>query len=83
MIELINIRKTYLLGSETVHAVDGLSMKIEEHEFVAIICASGSGKSTLMNIIGCLDSADEGEYLLRGKDISSYTQRQMAMLRNR
>lgn len=83
MIELRNIRKTYLLGGETVHAVDGLSMEIEEHEFVAIIGASGSGKSTLMNIIGCLDSADEGEYLLRGKDITSYTQRQMATLRNR
>jgi putative ABC transport system ATP-binding protein len=83
MIELKNIRKTYLLGGETVHAVDGLSMEIDEHEFVAIIGASGSGKSTLMNIIGCLDSADEGEYLLRGKDIASYTERQMATIRNR
>lgn len=83
MIELKNIRKTYMLGGETVNAVDGLSLVIDEHEFVAIIGASGSGKSTLMNIIGCLDSADEGEYLLRGQDISSFSPREMAVLRNR
>lgn len=83
MIELKSISKTYVLGGETVHAVDQLSLTIEEHEFVAIIGASGSGKSTLMNIIGCLDAADEGQYLLRGQDISSFTDRQMATLRNR
>jgi len=83
MIELKNIRKTYTLGGETVHAVDGLSLLIEEHEFLAIIGASGSGKSTLMNIIGCLDTADEGDYILRGQNITSYTENQMAELRNR
>jgi len=83
MIELRNIRKTYLLGGEEIHAVDGLTLSVEEHEFVAIVGASGSGKSTLMNIIGCLDAADEGEYLLRGRDISSFSERQMASLRNR
>jgi len=83
MIELIKISKTYILGGDTVHAVDELSLMIEEHEFVAIIGASGSGKSTLMNIIGCLDTVDEGQYLLRGQDISSYTDRQMSTLRNR
>jgi len=83
MIELKKISKTYILGGDTVHAVDELSLTIEEHEFVAIIGASGSGKSTLMNIIGCLDAADEGQYLLRGQDISSYTDRQMSTLRNR
>ncbi len=83
MIELKNIRKTYTLGGETVHAVDGLSLLIEEHEFIAIIGASGSGKSTLMNIIGCLDTADEGDYILRGQNITSYTENQMAELRNR
>lgn len=83
MIELKKISKTYVLGGDTVHAVDHLTLTIEEHEFVAIIGASGSGKSTLMNIIGCLDTADEGQYLLHGQDISSYTQRQMATLRNR
>ncbi len=83
MIELKNVRKTYTLGGETVHAVDGLSLQIEEHEFIAIIGASGSGKSTLMNIIGCLDTADEGDYILRGQNITSYTENQMAALRNR
>ena len=83
MIELKKISKTYILGGDTVHAVDELSLMIEEHEFVAIIGASGSGKSTLMNIIGCLDTVDEGQYLLRGQDISSYTDRQMSTLRNR
>lgn len=83
MIELKDIRKTYTLGGETVHAVDGLSLLIEEHEFIAIIGASGSGKSTLMNIIGCLDTADEGDYILRGQNITSYTENQMAALRNR
>ena len=83
MIELKDISKTYVLGGDTVHAVDHLSLTIEEHEFVAIIGASGSGKSTLMNIIGCLDTVDEGQYILRGRDISSFTDRQMATLRNR
>jgi putative ABC transport system ATP-binding protein len=83
MIELRNIRKTYELGGETVHAVDDLSLIIDEHEFVAIIGASGSGKSTLMNIIGCLDGADEGEYILRGKNIASYSDNQMAVIRNK
>jgi len=83
MIELKNVRKTYTLGGETVHAVDGLSLQIDEHEFIALIGASGSGKSTLMNIIGCLDTADEGEYLLRGQNITSYSETQMAGLRNR
>ena len=83
MIELKKISKTYILGGDTVHAVDELSLTIEEHEFVAIIGASGSGKSTLMNIIGCLDTVDEGQYLLRGQGISSYTDRQMSTLRNR
>jgi len=83
MIELKKISKTYILGGDTVHAVDELTLTIEEHEFVAIIGASGSGKSTLMNIIGCLDTIDEGQYLLRGQDISSYTDRQMSTLRNR
>ena len=83
MIELKDISKTYVLGGDTVHAVDHISLTIEEHEFVAIIGASGSGKSTLMNIIGCLDTVDDGQYILRGRDISSFTDRQMATLRNR
>jgi putative ABC transport system ATP-binding protein len=83
MIELRNIRKTYELGGETVHAVDNLTLTIDEHEFVAIIGASGSGKSTLMNIIGCLDGTDEGQYILRGQDIASFSDNEMATIRNR
>jgi putative ABC transport system ATP-binding protein len=83
MIRLDNICKTYYLGGETVRAVDHVSLTISEHEYIAVIGASGSGKSTLMNIIGCLDSADAGTYYLRGKEISDYTERQMATLRNR
>lgn len=83
MIRLENVCKTYFLGGETVRAVDHISLSIKEHEYIAVIGASGSGKSTLMNIIGCLDTADEGAYYLRGKEISDYTERQMATLRNR
>lgn len=83
MIRLENVSKIYYLGGETVRAVDGVSLTIEEHEYISVIGASGSGKSTLMNIIGCLDTADEGSYYLRDKEISDYTERQMAVLRNR
>lgn len=83
MIRLENVSKIYFLGGETVRAVDDVSLTIAEHEYISVIGASGSGKSTLMNIIGCLDTADEGFYYLRGKEISDYTERQMAVLRNR
>ena len=83
MIDLREICKTYTLGEETVHAVDGLSLFVARHEFIAIIGASGSGKSTLMHIVGCLDTPDEGEYYLNGKEISSYSPRQLATLRNK
>ncbi|MBN1892679.1 MAG: ABC transporter ATP-binding protein [Clostridiales bacterium] len=83
MIRLENVCKTYFLGGETVRAVDHVSLDIDEHEYISVIGASGSGKSTLMNIIGCLDTADEGTYYLRGKEVSDYTNRQMASLRNR
>ncbi len=82
MISLNNIRKTYLVGNEEVHALDGVSLSIEEHEFVAIIGSSGSGKSTLMNIIGCLDVADEGEYLIDGQNINSLSEKQLGKMRN-
>lgn len=83
MIRLENVCKTYFLGGETVRAVDHVSLDIDEREYISVIGASGSGKSTLMNIIGCLDTADEGAYYLRGKEVSDYTNRQMAALRNR
>ncbi len=83
MIELRDIRKIYQLGEEEVHALDGVSLTIQDREFVAIIGASGSGKSTLMNIIGCLDTADEGTYKIDGQEVSDLSEKQQSILRNR
>mgnify|MGYP002771080640 CR=1 FL=1 len=82
MITLKNIRKTYLVGNEEVHALDGVSLEIAEHEFVAIIGSSGSGKSTMMNIIGCLDVADGGEYFIDGQNVSQLSEKELGKMRN-
>lgn len=82
IIEMKDICKTYTIGGEQVHALDHASLTIHEGEFVAIIGPSGSGKSTLMNIIGCLDVADSGEYLLDGQHIQKYTDDELAKIRN-
>ena len=83
MIELRNVKKTYQMGEAEVHALDDVSLTIHDGEFVAVIGPSGSGKSTLMNIIGCLDLADEGEYWLNGQLIDDYTERQLGEIRNK
>ena len=83
MIHMNNIVKQYKLGGVSIYALDHVSLHVGEGEYVAIIGPSGSGKSTLMNIIGCLDTADSGEYQLAGKKIGSYSSRQLARLRNR
>ena len=83
MIELKDVTKVYRMGESEVRALDGVSLTIGEREFVAIVGPSGSGKSTLMNIIGCLDIADSGQYILDGQDISTYSERQLATVRNR
>jgi len=83
MIELKNVSKIYNVGGEEVRALDGATLTICDGEFVSIIGPSGSGKSTLMNIIGCLDIADSGEYLLDGQSIDDYTERDLARIRNR
>lgn len=82
MILLENVCKTYEIGGETVKALDHASLHIEDGEFVSIIGPSGSGKSTLMNMIGCLDVADEGSYYLDGMSIEQYSEDDLAMVRN-
>ena len=83
MIRMKGIRKEYRMGENVVAALGGVDIHIEPHDFVSIIGPSGSGKSTLMNIIGCLDVADEGEYFLDGQEISDYTEDELAVIRNR
>lgn len=82
MIEMKDICKVYTVGSESVWALDHASLHIDPGEFVSIIGPSGSGKSTLMNIIGCLDVADSGEYLLDNTPIEDYTEKELARVRN-
>ncbi|HEU0075737.1 MAG TPA: ABC transporter ATP-binding protein [Dehalococcoidia bacterium] len=82
MIELVNIVKTYDLGEHQVHAMAGVSLSIDDGEFVAIIGASGSGKSTLMNILGCLDQPTSGDYVLDGTLVSDLTDDELAYVRN-
>ena len=82
MIALKDISKVYMVGDERLRALDHANPHIYPHEFGSIIGPSGSGKSTLMNIIGCLDVADAGTYLLDGLPIESYTENQLAKIRN-
>lgn len=82
MIELKNVSKIYEIGEDTVYALRNASMEILSGEFVSIVGPSGSGKSTMMNIIGCLDTADEGEYILDGISIQQYSEKELAKIRN-
>src|SRR5437899_1779821 len=82
VIQLEDIHKVYHTGEVDVHAVRGVSLMIQPGEFVAIMGASGSGKSTLMNVIGCLDRATQGRYLLDGTDVSILNRDDLADIRN-
>ena len=82
MIQLKDVCKYYQVGDDKVRALDHATLHIKPQEFVSIIGPSGSGKSTLMNIIGCLDVADAGEYLLDGLPIEAYTESELAKIRN-
>ena len=83
MIQLRDISKIYHVGGQEVRALDKASLTIQKGEFVSIIGPSGSGKSTLMNIMGCLDVADSGEYILDGQSIEQYSELELARIRNR
>ena len=82
MIQLKEVCKFYQVGDDRVKALDHASLHIKPHEFVSIIGPSGSGKSTMMNIIGCLDVADAGSYLLDGLPIEEYSENELAKVRN-
>src|ERR1700693_3008885 len=83
LIEIDDVHKYYDLGETRVHALRGVSLRIERGEFVAIMGASGSGKSTFMNILGCLDKPSAGRYLLEGVEVSSLSKKELAAIRNR
>ena len=82
IIQTENLVKVYGMGEVQVRALDGITLRIEENEFVAIMGASGSGKSTLMNILGCLDHPTGGNYYLAGEDVSNLSRKQLAIIRN-
>ena len=82
VIKIRNIIRDFKLGQETVHVLKGIDLDIERGEYVAIMGPSGSGKSTLMNIIGCLDTATDGTYVLNGKDVSKMSDDELADVRN-
>ena len=83
LIKLEDIRRYYTVGTEVVHALNGVSFEVPKGEWVAIIGQSGSGKSTLMNVLGCLDTPTAGRYWLNGKDVSRMSDNELADIRNR
>jgi len=83
LIEIADLTKQYMMGSEEVWALDGVTLTVEEGEYVAVMGPSGSGKSTLMNMLGCLDTPTGGTYHLRGEDVSTFSDDELAEIRNR
>lgn len=83
IIQVRDLRKTYTMGSETIHALRSVSLDILKNEYVALMGPSGSGKSTLMNILGCLDSPSSGSYILNDIDVSSMSDSELAEVRNK
>ena len=83
VISIENLKKTYVMGSEQVHALKDVSLNIKKNEYVALMGPSGSGKSTLMNLLGCLDTPTSGNYLLNGNNVSVMTDSELASIRNK
>ncbi|MCK5700973.1 MAG: ATP-binding cassette domain-containing protein, partial [Cyclobacteriaceae bacterium] len=83
IIETSGIAKIYQMGTQTVNALQSITIKINKGEYVAFMGPSGSGKSTLMNIIGCLDTPTSGDYILNNKNVSHMTENELADIRNR
>ena len=83
VIRVRDLHKNYRMGSDTIHALNGVDCAIHENEYVAVMGPSGSGKSTLMNIIGCLDRPSTGEYWLSGENVSKLGDKSLARVRNR
>ncbi len=83
MLKISNLHKSYTIGDSSLHVLKGINLNIEDGEMVAIMGSSGSGKSTLLNIIGMLDEADSGEYILDGLPIKNLTEKKAAVYRNK
>ena len=83
IINVKNIKKSYNVGTQEVHALRGIDLSVEKGEFMAIMGPSGSGKTTLMNIIGCLDTPTSGSYELNGKSVGSLEDDELAGIRNK
>jgi putative ABC transport system ATP-binding protein len=83
LIELTNIARNYVIGSETIHALRSISLQIQKNEYVALMGPSGSGKSTLMNVLGCLDTPSSGDYILNGHSVAKMTDNSLAEIRNK
>ena len=83
IISVSDLSKTYIMGTEKVHALRGVTLDIHKNEYIALMGPSGSGKSTLMNMLGCLDTPTNGQYILNGKNVSNMSDNQLAEVRNR
>lgn len=83
VISVRELRKTYVMGADTINALKSVSLDINKNEYVALMGPSGSGKSTLMNLLGCLDTASAGQYFLNGTDVSGMSDSELAEVRNK
>lgn len=83
LIEIEGLTKTYIMGEDIVHALNGVNLSIYKNEYAALMGPSGSGKSTLMNLMGCLDTPTSGTYHLNGNDVSHMKDRELAQIRNK